>query len=449
MNKLIWNEGMSVGVEAIDNDHKKLLSIISQLTDSIEEGTYNSLIEPIFYELENYIKIHFSREEALMRSCEYEKYDEHIEQHRTFAERLPALKQQLLAEDSIDVALEINLFLYQWLIHHILVEDMSYTISVYEHGMADLGTRKKDLIDRFFESITNRVCLGGRIFFTVLFPITTVISFMWNSIAVVTINQILLILLTTLLFSWVLYHSIVFPMRRLTRAMISLAKGQRNIRFTQTFANDDLGKMINAYEQCRRAFLQADIYSAAHLRRKDINLLHRTHEKAIYKELSSIDPLTGALNRRKFEELAKMEIDRSRRYGTRVSVMMLDIDHFKKVNDTYGHASGDIVLQQFCQACNRAIRETDIFARIGGEEFVILMPETSLNQAALLAERVRLSCSKLSISVEKSIVQITVSIGVTEWEKIKFEGIADMLKSADSALYDAKHTGRNCVVVQQ
>lgn len=158
------------------------------------------------------------------------------------------------------------------------------------------------------------------------------------------------------------------------------------------------------------------------------------------------DPLTKCYNRRQFEELAKKEVQRSRRYNHPFCLFMIDADHFKNVNDTHGHAVGDLVLQALADCCRRTLRESDIVARFGGEEFVILLPEASIENAHRVAERLRIKISKLVVKNEQNQdVQFTVSIGLVS--STVTDNIAEMLKMSDEALYEAKEHGRNQVVI--
>ena len=160
------------------------------------------------------------------------------------------------------------------------------------------------------------------------------------------------------------------------------------------------------------------------------------------------DPLTKCYNRRQFEELAKNEIQRSRRYNHPFCLFMIDADHFKNVNDTHGHAVGDLVLQALADCCRRTLRESDIVARFGGEEFVILLPEASIENAFRVAERLRIKISKLVVKNEQNQdVQFTVSIGLVS--STVTDDIPEMLKMADESLYVAKENGRNQVVVYE
>ncbi|UZE97405.1 diguanylate cyclase [Alkalimarinus alittae] len=162
-------------------------------------------------------------------------------------------------------------------------------------------------------------------------------------------------------------------------------------------------------------------------------------------ELAIKDDLTGAFNRRFFLAQAAQHHSYQVRYKMPVSVMMLDIDHFKKVNDTYGHHAGDLALIEFSNTCIENLRDTDMFSRLGGEEFAISMPGLDLSQAMLTAEKIRQLIEKLEIQYEDNItISFTVSIGVVEMQQK--ESLESALNRADKALYQAKHNGRNRVV---
>jgi diguanylate cyclase (GGDEF)-like protein len=170
--------------------------------------------------------------------------------------------------------------------------------------------------------------------------------------------------------------------------------------------------------------------------------------------LSSTDPLTGLLNRRRFEELATYEIARSQRTGAPLALLLLDIDHFKQVNDGFGHGTGDLVLRAFAEATQSALREIDTIARWGGEEFAVLMPQTGQQPAIAVAERVRRMAEAMAVMPRSSLsdatkpVHITVSIGVVVMEACELS-LEAMLHLADQGLYAAKIAGRNCVAVLQ
>ena len=176
----------------------------------------------------------------------------------------------------------------------------------------------------------------------------------------------------------------------------------------------------------------------------DITALHDLKEEL--QQQARTDGLTGCVNRRHFFELAEAEYARSRRHGTPLSLIAIDIDHFKRINDRYGHPVGDIVLQDFVGCCRGLLREVDILARAGGEEFCILLPDTRLDVAREIAERIRtmtMACHPIDAHPS---LQINASFGVTALESTDPD-FQSLFARADRALYLAKDRGRNCTVV--
>jgi diguanylate cyclase (GGDEF)-like protein len=163
--------------------------------------------------------------------------------------------------------------------------------------------------------------------------------------------------------------------------------------------------------------------------------------------LATRDSLTGVYNRRYFIELAAKEVYRSQRYGTAFSLIMFDIDRFKDVNDTYGHAAGDMALQAVAETCIGTLRQSDIIGRYGGEEFIILLPETDPPVATALAQRLRLALEQQQMQYEGHIIQVKASFGVTGVVPSTTAVLDDLLRCVDQALYEAKETGRNRVCV--
>lgn len=154
-----------------------------------------------------------------------------------------------------------------------------------------------------------------------------------------------------------------------------------------------------------------------------------------------IDPLTRIYNRYRFLELACLEVDKFRRYGRPMSIILFDLDFFKKVNDSYGHAMGDYVLKTVAQIINHNKRSSDLLARWGGEEFILLLPETALEEALAVAERLRISLADYQFD---KCHQITASFGVAEIEHSD-ESLDTLIEKVDQALYKAKNNGRNRV----
>ncbi len=164
------------------------------------------------------------------------------------------------------------------------------------------------------------------------------------------------------------------------------------------------------------------------------------------------DPLTNVGNRRLLERRMQEEVDRCRRYGHDLTCMIVDIDHFKDVNDQFGHAAGDRVLQEVARVLSRDLRSSDILSRYGGEEFVLLLPETSRRRGAAIAERHRSCLSELVIDLDGgTTLSITASIGVASLTADQPDDQAELvdrlLQEADAALYEAKRAGRNRVVL--
>jgi diguanylate cyclase (GGDEF)-like protein len=166
--------------------------------------------------------------------------------------------------------------------------------------------------------------------------------------------------------------------------------------------------------------------------------------------LSRTDPLTGLSNRRYFEERLGEEFARARRYRSALSLVMLDIDHFKRVNDTYGHPFGDEVLRAVALASRARLREVDLLARYGGEELIALLPETSPADALRACERVREAIEALALEYRASdgaqqTVRCTASLGLASLPSPTLQTAEDLMRAADESLYRAKEGGRNRV----
>ena len=162
-------------------------------------------------------------------------------------------------------------------------------------------------------------------------------------------------------------------------------------------------------------------------------------------ELATIDGLTGLNNRRQFMDLARNEILRCRRHKLKITVGTIDADHFKRINDIYGHATGDYVLREFALLLREQLRDIDIIGRLGGEEFAIALVNTDLEDARILAQRLCLRVSEHLIVHGEQQFNFTVSIGISEFSSQE-DDISRLLKRADKALNHAKNTSRNCVV---
>jgi len=164
-------------------------------------------------------------------------------------------------------------------------------------------------------------------------------------------------------------------------------------------------------------------------------------------KLSNIDPLTEIANRRALMRALDSEYQRSKRKRHPLSLLMVDIDHFKKINDRFGHQQGDLVLKAVAGAISDGLRDYDLAARFGGEEFALILPETDLARAAQVAERIRAKIAGLRLGGRLANLQVTVSLGVASRPSPDIQDVDDLIRIADDALYEAKQEGRNRVVV--
>ena len=173
-----------------------------------------------------------------------------------------------------------------------------------------------------------------------------------------------------------------------------------------------------------------------------VNITERKKLEIELKRMSETDPLTGASNRRFFIDQIDQWFKMYQRYKTKNCIIMFDIDYFKRVNDNYGHLIGDEVLKSFVRICKNNFRETDVFARYGGDEFTALLPNTPHSKAFQIAERIRKAVEKSGFIVDEKNVFYTVSAGLTRFQS-NDNTYNDALNRADIALYEAKRSGRN------
>ncbi len=215
-------------------------------------------------------------------------------------------------------------------------------------------------------------------------------------------------------------------------------------------ASNERDHLIQAFDKGARDFITKPFHSSEMLVRVKTHLeLKRTQDElkkayAALEELVITDPLTGVANRRAILSFGNTEFERAKRYQSYFSLLMIDLDYFKKINDTYGHATGDIYLKLVAEKLNNALRKVDCFGRFGGEEFIAILPETNLSEAIEIAERLRFTINNLASYLENFSCVLSVSIGVSVSCSTD-KTIEDILSRADHALYEAKKSGRNRV----
>lgn len=208
--------------------------------------------------------------------------------------------------------------------------------------------------------------------------------------------------------------------------------------------------VISAFYFLNKALLQSLAEVKSHNKSLEVEVEHRTKDLEIEKQkaeqLARTDFLTELNNRRAFFEFGELINEESIRYEHKYSIIMLDMDFFKKINDTYGHKVGDEVLQLVSKCIKSITRISDVSARIGGEEFAILLPETKLEQVVFLAKRLRDEISNMKIETEKGNVCFSASFGIASFDK-NTRTVDLVLSHADTALYKAKNEGRNQIVI--
>jgi len=161
--------------------------------------------------------------------------------------------------------------------------------------------------------------------------------------------------------------------------------------------------------------------------------------------LVSTDALTGLYNFRHFEMVLQAEMDRSKRSGIPTSLVLVDADHFKAVNDTYGHEAGNLALKHLADILRGEVRTTDIVCRYGGEEFAMIFPETHLNLAVKVADRIREQIARRPVEIDGGEIELTVSMGASVYMKTSVIDRNNFVASVDKYLYEAKQSGRNCI----
>jgi diguanylate cyclase (GGDEF)-like protein/hemerythrin-like metal-binding protein len=729
MRDLIWNEGMSVGIDAIDEDHKQIIALLAKLTSTHSEEISKQGIDDIFTELEEYVLLHFEREEALLEKIDYKDFINHKKSHQKFAKKLPVLKEQWLQDDNLSCSDKIITFLHHWIINHILEEDFDYVPALHNSSKYNINQLSNpepkkgniSLLAKLSAVLSQKIKLSRRVFITTVVPVFGVlllslvvikdnyqnyknmslllglnnviiqvndishslqaerglssgltssnyqyytqpllsrrlitdqdiakflvlindkvdpsvqkniqlysdhvrsslkelaehrehvdsksVSFeqtyqaytsliekllsisenlthldmnsqlssnisaissilvfkeymgqiraigmnmvsgnstdiysnldisllvgkqlnalrvfnytasnqqknlcstfcdeklhvqaleqefsrvmnrhdvdergkYWFELMSVEINELKkltdsltfsfkniilaeskrlkvnylltvivlsVFLIVVILFSTILTFSIISPIRRVTDALHNMAKGQRNVHFKNMKNGDEIGAIELAYEKLRRRLLQIDIFKAVVDSQKE-EISYRKSQQDHFEVLAFTDALTGAVNRHQFNKVLGEEISKANFNQNTLSILLIDIDYFKKINDSFGHGVGDEVLIMFYKACKDEARNDDVVARIGGEEFVIVLPKTNATSAYQFAERLRKKIQNLGINIDDNEIDFTVSIGVSEWDNALFSCPEAFVADADKSLYLAKEQGRNKVV---
>ncbi len=257
---------------------------------------------------------------------------------------------------------------------------------------------------------------------------------MWVAVGV--LGGLILLFAATI---YLVQRAVIRPIIRVTQGLEWVKTTHSSVRLRRERLRelDDIATAVEAFG----AALAQISERTAELERE---VAERQAAQAQLLELATTDSLTGLRNRRHFMATASQEFERARRYQTPLSLLMLDADHFKSINDRYGHPVGDEALKTLAEHGRRQLREIDLFARLGGEEFAILLPQTDFIAARAVAERLRQTIAEQSVATGQESFHFTVSIGVASLDAHTMD-LHDLLRHADDALYQAKQHGRNRV----
>lgn len=250
---------------------------------------------------------------------------------------------------------------------------------------------------------------------------------------------IFLLALVPIIFNLMLAQRFANRLRALVRSTQQISRGDLDARL-DTESNDEFGQIGQATNHMLNS-LKALTFSKTELEDIVRQRTEELHHQALH------DALTGVLNRRALTERLDEEIQRSTRHGYPLTLLFLDFDHFKQINDQYGHTAGDQILQEACQVLSSCIRESDVLARYGGEEFAIILTDTALDASEELAQRLKQSFA--AHFLQHSILEkpLTISIGLAALSPS--DTLTQLFTRADTALYDAKNSGRDRIVIAQ
>jgi diguanylate cyclase (GGDEF)-like protein len=253
---------------------------------------------------------------------------------------------------------------------------------------------------------------------------------------------ILLLLLFTLAASTYVVRFVVRPLRDLVGKSKQISAGDYSVQ-VETGGDDEVSQLAHTFNDMVREI-------RTHAESLEFKVAQRTADLEKANEeirlLSITDLLTGCFNRRYMDQNLALVLEQAKRYGRNLSVAICDIDHFKRVNDTWGHPAGDRVLSEVGLALRNSLRESDWVARFGGEEFVVVLPENDCENAQVVIEKLRGQLEQMSIQFNDETLKITASFGLASLDIEKDDSASDLLSRADKCLYEAKRNGRNRVV---
>jgi diguanylate cyclase (GGDEF)-like protein len=250
--------------------------------------------------------------------------------------------------------------------------------------------------------------------------------------------------------AFLLARQVTNPVKELGIVAAQMAEGDLTRR-VQIDAKDEIGKLGEVFNLMASAIQQREQALRNLARNLEQEVEERTatlrEQTKTLEHMAVTDPLTKILNRRRFFELADLELERATRFGHPLALVVIDADHFKNINDTFGHPIGDQVLVSLAQLCQRNIRNIDIFGRYGGEEFILLLPETECTEAFEIAERLRKIVATTVQEIEGNKISLTLSMGISYSDSVQKPSLSSLVSWADQALYQSKQSGRNMVTI--
>jgi diguanylate cyclase (GGDEF)-like protein/hemerythrin-like metal-binding protein/PAS domain S-box-containing protein len=466
MQFFYWNKRFEVGIESVDSRHRGLVDLINALAAVITDGGSIPEARSLFGKLMDYAAKHFREEELLMDASplDEDEKERHRKAHRSFVEKVEAIR---LRSDlmSAEVAGQVLEFLTTWLISHILGSDLKIA-QVLKHEAGGGGNEEMAL---FEISPVERLLLGAlteteRRFRVIADNMSVHI---WVSDATGNrgfCNRSLSEFLGIKEgqpqgFDWAasvhpddlegyrarLEAMLTDPQPFETEFRLRDAGGKYHWFLERVMPRIDFNEVLLGFIASSTDISNIkqveEILSRSNIE-LDEQVARRTEQLV---SLMMTDALTGIGNRRRLAMSLDEEVQRSRRYQRPLSAVFFDIDHFKHVNDAHGHAVGDAVLAGVAATLRSCLRECDLVCRFGGEEFVILLPETGIEEATTFADRIRLEIGRMK--VPQIPAGITASAGIAELGAE--EGGASLLERCDRALYQAKEAGRDCCRVDR
>jgi len=461
MQFFYWNKSFEIGIVEVDLQHRRLVDIINSLAAVIVESGKLPEVQMLFSQLMQYATTHFHDEELIMAKSSLAEGEKrlHLQAHREFVEKA---KEIILHPDLLksEVSQQVLEFLTTWLISHILGSDKKIARALANDGVGACGGEQP-----LFEiSPVERLLLGALTEterrFRLISDHTPVLIWVsdatgdrgfinkaWNEFIGVkedSVNSM----------EWAKFihdddREAYLAKLNTIQTLPQPAEIEYRLRHYNGNYHWFLERILPRMDadNVLLGFI-ASSTDISGIKQAEVLLsqLNKDLEQEVARRTVQLeqqvltDPLTGVGNRRMLTKRLEEEVMRAQRYQRPLSVAFFDIDHFKKINDTHGHSIGDMVLTRVAESFGSSLRDCDLLGRFGGEEFVVLLPETTMDEASKVAERMRVGIARMRLPQVTS--SITVSAGLAELQDN--ESGEDLLERSDRALYRAKAEGRNC-----